>query len=119
MATSATPGSAPSIPASQRSVSVVLRPRSAANEVITFTRSPDCQCMPRLTRSRYWAPCRSDVLNGVRTPLSGSHPHDSVDWADPDLPVADPAGLGRLGDDAEQILGVLILAENLDADLGH
>src|SRR5260370_15738359 len=58
---------------------------------------------------------RSD---GVRPALAGAHPDDRLDLNGPDLPVADPPGLRGLGDDADQVLGVIIITEQLNADLG-
>src|SRR5690348_818766 len=46
-------------------------------------------------------------------------PHDGVDRRDPDLAVADPAGLGGLHDDLEDLRSVLVVDDDLDADLGH
>src|SRR6202023_2898886 len=98
-ATRATPASAPRSSASHRSTCVVRRARSAANEVIASTRPPG-----PLMR------CRSDR---VRPALSSAHPDYRLNWNLPDLAVTDPAGLRRLDHDSDQVLGVLVVAEDL------
>src|SRR5260370_22176561 len=102
-ATSATPGSAASRPASHRSASAVRRARSAANEVITVNAPPP------------W-PGGSERVGAA---FSGAHPDDGLDRHAPDLAVADPAGLRRLDDDPDQVVDVLVVAEHLDPGLGH
>src|SRR5580692_3321839 len=97
-ATRATPGTAPRSSASHRSVWAVRRARSAANDVIV--------CEPR----------RSDR---VRSALSRAYPDHRLDGHRPDLAVADAPGLRGLDHHADQIVGVLVLAEDLDADLRH
>src|SRR5262245_59597467 len=54
-----------------------------------------------------------------RVAVAGAHPYDGVDRADPDLPVADATGLRRLDHDAHDVVGVTVVHDDLDADLGH
>src|SRR6185437_11854578 len=51
--------------------------------------------------------------------LTGTDPRYRVDRDGPDLPVADPAGLCRLHDHADQVVAVLVLAQHFQPDLGH
>src|SRR4029079_7579112 len=44
---------------------------------------------------------------------------DGVDRADPDLAVADPAGLRGLHDDADDVVRVVVTDHDLDPDLRH
>jgi hypothetical protein len=64
-------------------------------------------------RSRYWS-----LLDGVVPALSGAHPYDGLDRHGPHLAVADPAGLGRLGDDVDEVFHVFVVANDLDPHLG-
>src|SRR5215475_9702305 len=59
---------------------------------------------------------RSD---GVRPAFPGADSDHRLDRDRPDLAVADPVGLRRLDHHADQVVGVLVLAEDLDADLRH
>src|SRR5262249_29108680 len=101
-ASSATPGSAGSRPASQPSASADRRARSAANDVTPPKARPPAACSQR-----------------VRAALPRADPHDRLDRDAPDLPVTDPAGLGRLDHHPDEVLDVLVVAEHLDPDLGH
>src|SRR6185437_12152331 len=58
-------------------------------------------------------------LNGVRAAFSGADSDDRLDRDRPDLAVADPAGLRRLDHDPDEVVGVLVLAQDLDPDLRH
>src|SRR6516225_12403744 len=57
--------------------------------------------------------------DGVRSALPGADSDHRLDRDRPDLAVADPPGLRRLDHDADQVVGVLVLAEDLDTDLRH
>src|SRR6478736_136051 len=61
---------------------------------------------------------RAQWSEGGGVPVAGADPHDALDRADPDLPVADPAGLRRRHDDADHVEGVAVLDHDLDPDLG-
>src|SRR5690349_13709399 len=54
---------------------------------------------------------------GVVAALAGADPDHVVDRDGPDLPVADPAGLGRLEDDVDDAAGVEVVDEHLDPHL--
>src|SRR5689334_14706348 len=101
-ATRATSGSAPRSSASHRSTWMVRRARSAANDVMASTRG---RCEP--------------PSDSVWPALSGTHSDHRLDRDRPDLAVADPPGLRRLDHHADQVVGVLVLAEDLDAHLRH
>src|SRR4249919_2665465 len=60
--------------------------------------------------------CRSD---GRRVAVAGPDPDHRLDRADPHLAVTDPAGLRGLLDDPEDVLGVTVVRDDLDPDLGH
>src|SRR5215472_4327401 len=104
-ATSATPGSAPSSEASQRSALAARRARSAANEV-------------RRLALDGRAPV-STASKGSRPALAGADPHHRVHRGGPDLAVADPPGLRGLDHHADQVVGVLVVAKHLKAHLRH
>lgn len=55
---------------------------------------------------------------GVRAAFAGPYPDGAVDRNAPDLAVTDLAGPGGLDDDLDELFGVLVLDEDLDADLG-
>src|SRR6476661_3240320 len=67
--------------------------------------------------------------HGVRAGRRGHHsercfvavaradPDDRLDGADPHLAVPDPARLGGLDDDADDVLGVTVVHDDLDPDL--
>src|SRR5215813_2017908 len=59
---------------------------------------------------------RSD---GVRPALPGADSDHRLDRDRPDLAVAYPAGLRRLDHHADQVVGVLVLTQDLDANLRH
>src|SRR2546429_386160 len=104
-ATRATSASAPRSPASHRSTWAVRRARSAANVVMASTRVPRATCEPPSDR--------------VRPALPGADSDHGLDRDRPDLAVADPAGMRRLDHHADEVVGVLVLAEDLDPDLRH
>ena len=56
---------------------------------------------------------------GVVVNLAGAHAHHPVDGADPDLAVADLAGVGGLHDRVEGVGDLVVGDEDLDLDLGH
>src|SRR6266545_936488 len=56
---------------------------------------------------------------GIRPPLPGSDPNHGVHGDGPDLAVADTTGLGGLDDDVHHVLGVLVVDQHLDPDLGY
>src|SRR5690606_16651079 len=58
-------------------------------------------------------------LQSLRPALPRPHPDHGVDRDGPDLAVADLAGLRRLDDDVDDVLGVVLLGQDLHADLGH
>src|SRR4249919_503382 len=60
--------------------------------------------------------CRSDR---GRVAVAGPDPDHRLDRADPHLAVTDPTGLRGLLDDAEDVLGVTVVRDDLDPDLGH
>src|SRR5580700_2796501 len=126
----ATPGSAPSSPASQRSVSVVLRLRSAAKVVMYAHQVPRMSCAHR--RNGALAVLAPRVLSGPAQPsgwrtgservsaaLARAHPDHRLDRLHPHLAVPDPAGLRCLDDHADEVLGVFVIADDLDPDLGY
>src|SRR5580704_3204309 len=126
----ATPGSAPSSPASQRSVSVVLRLRSAAKVVMYAHQVPRMSCARRSTaRSRYWPPASYQARlspAGWRTgsergsaALARAHSDHRLDRLHPHLAVPDPASLRCLDDHADEVLGVFVIADDLNPDLGY
>src|SRR5579871_3350341 len=51
--------------------------------------------------------------------LPGSHPDHRLHRDGPHLAVADPAGLRRLGDDVDQVVHVLVVANDFHSHLGH
>src|SRR5215472_16728250 len=104
-ATSATPGSAPSSAASQRSAPAARRARSAANEV-------------RHLALDGRAPV-STASKGSRPALAGADPYHRAHRGGPDLAVADPPRLRGLDHHADQVGGVLVVAEHLKAHLWH
>src|SRR6478735_10278544 len=55
--------------------------------------------------------------DGGRVTVAGADPHHRVDRADPDLAVADSSGLRGLDHDADHVLGVAVVDDDLDADL--
>src|SRR3954471_12074766 len=55
--------------------------------------------------------------DGVPAELAGPDADHLFHRLDPDLAVADLAGAGRLGDDVDDALDVLVLAQQLDAGL--
>jgi hypothetical protein len=56
-------------------------------------------------------------LDGAGAALAGAHAHNCLDGHDPDLPVADLAGLRGLGDGGDQFLNVVVVDDSLDLDL--
>src|SRR6476646_4865545 len=60
--------------------------------------------------------CRSDR---GRVAVAGPDPDHRLDRADPHLAVTDPTGLRGRRDDAEDVLGVTVVRDDLDPDLGH
>ncbi len=58
------------------------------------------------------------MSQGVGAALAGPYADRLVDGNAPHLAVADLAGAGGLDDDLDQFLGVRVLDEDLDADLG-
>src|SRR5512146_191431 len=148
-ATRATSASAPSSSASHRSTCVVRRARSAANDVMESTCPPVGCVLPRRasepplaavfprrsfvapgaglggkaqSRQRHGPAARSwkpPVSDSVRATLAGADSDDRLNRDRPDLAVADPAGLGRLDHDSDEVVGVLVLAQDLDADLRY
>src|SRR5215472_10108996 len=104
-ATSATPGSAPSSEASQRSALALRRARSAANEA---------RCRSLAGR----APVAT-ASKGSGPAFAGADPHHRVHRGGPDLAVADPPRLRGLDHHADQVVGVLVVAEHLEPHLRH
>src|SRR6516225_3023373 len=104
-ATSATPGSVPSSEASQRSALALRRARSAANEA---------RCRSLAGR----APVAT-ASKGSGPALAGADPYHRVHRGGPDLAIADPPGLRGLDHHADQVVGVLVVAEHLKPHLRH
>src|SRR5581483_485780 len=92
--TRATPGSAPSNPASHLSFCNDRFVRSAPKETVTGS-------------------------HGVGAALPGADPYHGLHRHRPDLAVADAAALRGLHHDADQVFGVLVVTEDLDAHLRH
>src|SRR6201996_113374 len=67
-----------------------------------------------LRRNRHAA-----VLDRVGPALAGAHPHHRLHRADPDLAIADLAGARGPHDAVERLVGVVVLDQHLDPDLGH
>src|SRR5262250_3862031 len=109
-ATRATPASAPSRDASQRSALAVRRARSAAKEASRPGRAgfPCCPptCRPAVVERR-------GLLEGPWAALAGTDPHHGVHRSAPHLAVADPPRLRGLDHDTDQVIGVLVVAEHL------
>ena len=73
----------------------------------------------RWSRSRYSRTSSVPVQTGVAVALAGADPQDAVYRADPDLPIADGAGVDRLGDRISHRPGRLVLDQDVDAELGQ
>src|SRR4051812_27340296 len=54
------------------------------------------------------------VLEGVVAALARSDPYESLELRHPDLPVADLAGAGGLCDDVDDLVGLGVIACDLD-----
>src|SRR5271163_4541648 len=59
------------------------------------------------------------ALDGVASAFAGPHPHNSLGRDHPDLAVPDLAGGGRADDGVDNVVGLSIIHEDLEADLGH
>src|SRR5438270_9417110 len=60
---------------------------------------------------------RAMALDCIRSRLSRANPHDGVDGRDPDLPVTDLVGAGRLGDGVDDPRDGGVVDQHLDPDL--
>jgi hypothetical protein len=72
----------------------------------------------RSSRSRPTGAGRSLTLEGVGTHLAGPDPEHLFDGRHPDLAVADLAGAGGLRERVDDTGHLLVVAEDLDLDLG-
>src|SRR5262249_23032427 len=76
--------------------------------------------LPRGRAGPTWtAGCRILPSDGRRVAVAGAYPHHGLDPAHPDPAVADPSGLRGLGDDVDDVGGVTVVDDDLDADLRH
>src|SRR5277367_5745686 len=88
---------------------------------------PNCE-----TRWHYLAVAPADPLRrcgrrhgrvlsseSVRPAFPGTYPDDCLDRHGPYLAVADPAGLGCFGDDADEVFHVMVVADDFEPHLRH
>src|SRR5690606_29279705 len=114
----------PRLPTATRetcSPSLAVRNRSFSQRSVSAVRSLRAAAYERASSLTCCSPCSTPtpLSEGLRPALSRPHPDDRVDGDRPDLAVPDLACLRRLDDDVDDVLGVVLLDEDLHADLGH